>query len=75
MYRPSTIAHPLYQRQSSWVGHRALNPDDQTFPEVPNAVRKLEAMSVISKRSEDAAKMLQECFQIKPVQNRSKKRM
>jgi hypothetical protein len=75
MYRPATIAHPLYQRQSSWVGHRALNPDDQNLPEVPNAIRKLEAMPVVSKRSEDAVRMLQECFQITLVQNRSKKRM
>jgi hypothetical protein len=73
MYRPSTIAHPLYQRQSSWVGHRALNPDDEILPDVPNIIRKLQVMPQISKLSEDAARMVQECFQLTKVQKRSYK--
>lgn len=72
MYRPSTIAHPLYQRQSAWVGHRALFPDDKNLPDVPNIINELDVMSEISKRSKDAANLVQECFQITKVQKRSK---
>ena len=75
MYRPMTIANPLYQRQSSWIGHRALNPDDDSLPDSTVISNQLEVMPEMTKRSQDAIKSVQKCFQIAKVTKRSKKRL
>lgn len=75
MYRPMTIANPLYQRQSSWVGHRALSPDNEKFPDLNSMENQLNVKPEISSSAENAVRLVKECFTITKVSNRGNKKL
>ena len=68
-----TIANPLYQKQSVWIGHRALNPDD-AFPGIPTIMKQLEVHAEVSEASKQVVEKLKEYFPTKKVQKLSKKK-